>query len=424
MVDIHEVPGSNPGTPIYIERAKRVEMLRQQKDHKEIGRKLELFYLSPENPGMVFWYPKGTILYNLIVDDLRKRLSELGYQEVKTPHILNIELWKKSGHWDNFKDKMFFTGNDPQIRKSNPKWAVKPMNCPGTILLYSSQMRSYRDLPLYFSEIGTVYRYEQPGEVSGLFRTRGFDIDDAHIFCRENQIEEEIGKIIDLIKETYKKYGFLDFDIELSTKPKKSIGTNKQWEGAENSLRVALKSKKITFVEKPGEGAFYGPKIDFHIKDSLKRSWQLSTVQLDFATAERFGAVYIDEKGKKQIPVLIHRAILGSIERFIAILLEHTGGALPFWLSPVQVYVLPIASRHLKYAQKVGDRIRESGFRVEIDERNETLDKKIRDAEILKIPYIIVVGDREIKTKKVALRSRKKGDEGQISLKDLLTKIS
>jgi threonyl-tRNA synthetase len=393
-------------------------------DHKEIGRKLKLFSFSKKVPGTCYWWPKGALLFDLIVSDLKKELKEQGYLDLKTAPIIDLDTLKASGHYDNFREKLFFTGNENEMKKNKVNWCLKPMSCPGSVKIFNEEMRSYRDLPIKFSEMGTVFRYEQPGEVNGLLRTRVITQDDAHIYCLTDQIEPELLKLIDFVQKTYKRYGFDEIRVELSTRPEKSIGSDEQWQKAEAGLVKALKDAGIKCKENKGEGAFYGPKIDFHIKDSMGRSWQMGTIQLDFATAERLDANYIDKDGSKKHPVMIHRAILGSIERFIAVLLEHTAGALPFWLSPVQISILPIASRHLKYAQKIRDRIKDKEFRCEIDERDETLEKKIRDAEIQKIPYVLVVGDREVKAKKVALRSREKGDEGEIALESFLTAIS
>jgi threonyl-tRNA synthetase len=396
----------------------------QEADHKEIGRKLKLFSFSKKVPGTCYWWPKGALLFDLIVSDLKKELKEQGYLDLKTAPIIDLDTLKASGHYDNFREKLFFTGNENEMKKNKVNWCLKPMSCPGSVKIFNEEMRSYRDLPIKFSEMGTVFRYEQPGEVNGLLRTRVITQDDAHIYCLTDQIEPELLKLIDFVQKTYKRYGFDEIRVELSTRPEKSIGSDEQWQKAEAGLVKALEDAGIKYKENKGEGAFYGPKIDFHIKDSMGRSWQMGTIQLDFATAERLDANYIDKDGSKKHPVMIHRAILGSIERFIAVLLEHTAGALPFWLSPVQISILPIASRHLKYAQKIRDRIKDKEFRCEIDERDETLEKKIRDAEIQKIPYVLVVGDREIKAKKVALRSREKGDEGEIALESFLTAIS
>jgi len=394
-------------------------MKKEQNDHKEIGRRMELFYLSSENPGMVLWFPKGVVVYDLIIEDLRKRLQKAGYQEIKTPHLLNIDLWRQSGHWENYKDKMFLAGNDAQIAQKKPRWAVKPMNCPGAILLYNAKMHSYKDLPVRLAEVGTVYRYEQAGEVNGLFRARGFEIDDAHIFCQREQVKDEIVAIIRLIEEVYQRYGFFGFSVELSTRPEKSIGTEKQWREAEKMLVSALKARGLNYKENKGEGAFYGPKIDFHIKDSLGRNWQLSTIQLDFVTALRFGSFYVTKDNKKQTPVLIHRAIFGSLGRFLAILLEHTSGALPFWLSPVQAMILPVSERHFQYAQKVCQKLKQRGLRVEIDQKDGTLERKIRNAQTQKIPWLLVVGDKEEKNQTVALRIRDKKEIKQVKIEEL-----
>jgi len=378
----------------------------QEADHKEIGRKLKLFSFSKKVPGTCYWWPKGALLFDSIVSDLKKELKEQGYLDLKTAPIIDLDTLKASGHYDNFREKLFFTGNENEMKKNKVNWCLKPMSCPGSVKIFNEEMRSYRDLPIKFSEMGTVFRYEQPGEVNGLLRTRVITQDDAHIYCLTDQIEPELLKLIDFVQKTYKRYGFDEIRVELSTRPEKSIGSDEQWQKAEAGLVKALKDAGIKYKENKGEGAFYGPKIDFHIKDSMGRSWQMGTIQLDFATAERLEANYIDKDGSKKHPVIIHRAILGSIERFIAVLLEHTAGALPFWLSPVQISILPIASRHLKYAQKIRDRIKDKEFRCEIDERDETLEKKIRDAEIQKIPYVLVVGDREIKEKNVTVRTR------------------
>jgi threonyl-tRNA synthetase len=391
-------------------------------DHKELGRILNLFSFNRKVPGTVYWHPKGAMLFDLVVKDLKKELNKQGYHDLQTPTIIDLDTLKKSGHYDNYREKLFFTGNEKEMAEKKVDWCLKPMNCPGSIAIFNAQMRSYKDLPIKFSEVGMVFRYEQPGEVNGLLRTRALTIDDAHIYCTEDQIEEELIKLMDFIQSHYQKYGFKDIRVELSTRPKKSIGTDVQWQKAENGLVTALKDAKIEYKENPGDGAFYGPKIDFHVKDSMERSWQMGTIQLDFSTAERLDANYIDEKGEKQHPVMIHRAILGSVERFIAVLLESTGGALPIFISPAQAIILPISEKHLDYAKKVAEEL--GDFRVEIDERNESVGKKIRDAELQKVPYIIVVGDKEVESGKIALRERSRGDLGQKTvdeIKKLLT---
>jgi len=392
-------------------------------DHKEIGKNLDLFHLEGASPGVIFWHPKGAILYHQIINDLRDELSKQGYQELKTPNVMGLDSFKKSGHFDNYQERLFFAGNKDQIDKKNPRWIVTPMNCPGTISIYKSQMRSYKDLSLKFSEMGSVYRYEQPGEINGLFRCREFIVDDAHLFCLSSQVTHEVSELINFITQYYKKYDFEIDHIELSTRPEKSIGTDEDWEKTEGFLKEALKKAKVDYKLNPGDGAFYGPKIDFHIKDSLGRTWQLGTIQLDMSTAKRLGAFYIDKDGKKQDPVMIHRAILGSVERFIGILLEHFAAGLPVWLSPVQVVVASISDKVADYTKEVYDKLKEKDIRCEIDDRDESISKKIRDAELQKIPYILVVGEKEKEMKKIAVRDRS-GDQGQKDLGKFIKDLS
>ncbi len=393
-----------------------------QYDHKELGRILNLFSFNRKVPGTVLWHPKGALLFDLIVSDLKQNLAEQGYHDLRTPTIIDLDTLKKSGHYDNYREKLFFTGNEKEMNEKKIGWCLKPMNCPGSIAIFNENMRSYKDLPIKFSEVGTVFRYEQPGEVNGLLRTRALTIDDAHIYCKEDQIEKELIKLMEFITKHYQKYGFKDIRVELSTRPEKSIGTDEQWQKAENGLITALKDAKIEYKENKGDGAFYGPKIDFHVKDSQNRSWQMGTIQLDFSTAERLDANYIDEKGEKRHPVIIHRAILGSVERFIAVLLESTGGALSAWLSPVQAIILPVSEKHLDYAKKVAEEL--GDIRIEIDERNESVGKKIRDAELQKIPYIIVVGDKEEKDKNLTVRERGSKDLKVQKVIDFIKEIS
>lgn len=373
-------------------------------DHKQLGAELELFSFDDQVPGVVYWHPKGWTLFNLVKSDLAMRLTKDGYKEINTARIISIDTLKKSGHYDNYYDRLFFVGNDKELTK--PKWCLKPMSCPGSLKIFNEQIHSYKELPIKLSEFGSVYRYEQAGEVNGLFRVRNMTQDDAHVYCNETQIESEIEKLIDFTYETYERYSFNDIRIELSTRPEKSIGSDEQWEKAENGLKNALDKKKIKYNINAGDGAFYGPKIDFHIKDSIGRSWQMGTIQLDFAMAERLDANYIDKEGNKQHPVMVHRAIFGSLERYIGILIEHTNGALPVWLSPVQVLILPVSEKHIDYAKKVSNELTNDNFRVEIDERNESVGKKIRDAELQKVPYIIVVGDKEIEGNNISVRTR------------------
>ncbi len=392
-----------------------------EQDHKEIGKNLDLFHLEGENPGVVFWHPNGALVYNLVLDDLKAELVKQGYKLLKTPNILATETFKKSGHYDNYQDKMFFTGNKAQIEKKEPKWVVTPMNCPGQLEVYKANMHSYKELPIKYAEMGSVYRYEQPGEINGLFRCREFVVDDAHIFALPSQVSDEVVKLIKFIIEYYQKYDFKIDHIELSTRPEKSIGTDIQWQQTEEALKNALEKSETKYKLNPGDGAFYGPKIDFHIKDNHGRTWQLGTVQVDMSMPERLGCFYIDEQGEKQFPVMIHRAILGSVERFIGILLEHLGGALPVWLSPTQAIILPVSDKHLKYAKKVAAAL--AGIRVEIDERSESVGKKIRDAELQKIPYIIVVGDKEEKDENITVRERGSKDLKVQKVSDFIEKI-
>ncbi len=395
--------------------------------HKEIGKNLDLFHMDNGSPGVIFWHPKGTALYHQIINDLRDELANQGYQELKTPNVMGLDSFKKSGHFDNYQERLFFSGNKDQIDKKNPRWVATPMNCPGTISIYKSDMRSYKDLPLKFSEMGSVYRYEQPGEINGLFRTREFIVDDNHIFALPAQVVAEVSESIKFIIKYYKKYGFTIDHIELSTRPEKSIGTDKEWEQTEGFLKEALKKEKVDYKLNEGEGAFYGPKIDFHIKDSHNRSWQLGTVQVDMSTAKRLGVFYIDKAGKKQDPVMIHRAIIGSPERFLGIILEHFAEGLPVWLSPVQVVVASISDKVADYAKEVYDKLKDKGVCCEIDDRDESISKKVRDAELKKVPYILVVGEKEKKAKKVAVRDQS-GDKGQQDLdkfiKGILSEIN
>jgi len=392
----------------------------EQNDHKELGRTLELFSFNRNVPGTVYWWPKGTLLFDLIVDDLKKELARQGYHDIKTAPIIDLDTLKSSGHYDNYREKLFFTGNEKEMKENRVDLCLKPMSCPGSIKIFNEHMHSYKDLPVKFSELGTVFRYEQPGEVNGLLRTRVISQDDAHIYCNEDQIEPELVKLIEFVRNYYQKYGFKDIRVELSTRPEKSIGTDEAWQKAENGLITALKEAKIEYTENKGDGAFYGPKIDFHVKDARDRSWQMGTIQLDFATAERLEAHYIDEKGQKKNPVIIHRAILGSVERFIAVLLESTGGVLPTWLSPIQAIILPVSEKHLDYANKISKAMSENNIRIEIDERNESVGKKIRDAEVQKIPYIIVVGDKEEKDQNITVRTHGSKDLKVLKIEEFL----
>jgi threonyl-tRNA synthetase len=394
----------------------RIEEARKR-DHRKIGKELDLFSFHEEGPGFPFWHPKGTIVYNEIVEHWRRVHRERGYQEIRTPTILNEALWHRSGHWDTYKENMYFVAIDEQT------YAVKPMNCPGGILIYKDSLHSYRDLPLKLAELGHVHRHEKSGVLHGLFRVRAFTQDDAHVFCTPDQIQHEIGEIMDLVSAIYGKYGFNDYRVELSTRPSKAIGSDEMWETAERALNEALKSKGIDYAVNPGDGAFYGPKIDFHVRDSMGRSWQLGTIQLDFSMPERFDLEYIGDDGKPHRPVMIHRAVLGSLERFLGILIEDRAGALPLWLSPVQITILPIADRHHEYAKDLAKRLEADGFRVRMDARNEKTGFKIREAQVQKIPYMLVIGDREMEAGQVAVRHREEGDLGAIAFEEFQTRI-
>ncbi len=388
----------------------------KKRDHKKLGKELELFMIAPEGPGFPFFLPKGMVLRNVLEDYWRKIHKEHGYVEIKTPMILNEELWHRSGHWDHYKDNMYTTKID------NVDYGVKPMNCPGGMIVYKSKMHSYRELPIRAGELGLVHRHEKSGELNGLFRVRCFTQDDAHIFCLPEQIEEEIKGVIALVDEVYSKFGF-EFTIELSTRPEDSMGSDEMWELAEGALAKVLKDLGKDYVLNEGDGAFYGPKIDFHIKDCLGRDWQCGTVQLDFQMPERFDLTYIGEDGEKHRPVMLHRVIFGSIERFIGIITEHFAGAFPTWLAPVQVKILPIADAHIDYARTVKEKLEKEGIRVEIDERGEKIGYKIREAQLQKIPYMLVLGDKEAFAKTVGVRSRKDGDIGAVKEEEFIAKI-
>jgi len=390
----------------------------EKRDHRKLGAELDLFSFHEEGPGFPFWHNKGVILWNGLIDWWRQEHRQAGYQETKTPIILSRDLWEKSGHWDHYKNNMYFTKIDGR------DFAVKPMNCPGGMLLYKEKVHSYREFPLKVAEIGHVHRHELAGTLHGLMRVRTFHQDDAHIFCTEEQIEEEVIGVIDLVDKMYKRLD-LKYHLELSTRPLEgSIGSDEMWEKAEKSLKQALENKKIEYKLNPGDGAFYGPKIDFHIEDAIGRTWQTGTVQLDFAMPERFELEYISENGSPTRPVMLHRVIFGSIERFIGILTEHYAGAFPAWLAPVQVIILPIADRHNSYAQQVVKELINADIRVEVDERTESIGKKIRESEIMKIPYMFVVGDKETESEKVSVRKYGEGDKGQMGLNEVIKELA
>ena len=380
-----------------------------KRDHRKLGRELDLFSFHSEGAGFPFWHGNGSMLYNTIMNFSRAEHLAAGYQEVRTPMILNEELWRKSGHWDKYRDNMYFTTIDDVAH------AVKPMNCPGGLLIYKNSPHSYKDFPLKYFEFGSVHRHEKAGVLQGLFRVRQFTQDDAHIFCTPEQIAQQIDEVIDFIVSIYGTFGFTKYAMELSTRPEKYIGSLEIWDMAEKTLKEVLDAKKVAYKINAGDGAFYGPKIDFHIKDCLGRSWQCGTIQLDFSMPQRFELEYTDADGQKKCPVMIHRALLGSMERFIGILLEHYGGALPVWLSPLQVKIIPVSEKFVDYAESVKKQCEEKGLRVEVDDRPEKMGYKIREAEVKKIPYMAIVGEKEAATGEISVRCHGKGDCGALS---------
>ena len=395
----------------------------EKRDHRKLGRDLELFSQSEEiGPGLILWQPKGSIVREIIENFWKEEHRKRGYQLVSTPHIGKLDLWKKSGHWEFYRENMY-----SPIEMKGEKYLLKPMNCPFHCQIYKSKIRSYRDLPLRLWELGTVYRYEKGGVLHGLMRVRGLTQDDAHIFCQPEKLVEEIKGVLDLSIFMLRAFGFKEYKIDLSlrdpTEKEKYLGTGKIWRKAENALIYALKESKLKYKKAIGEAVFYGPKIDIHLIDSLGRTWQGPTIQVDFNFPEKFDLNYINKKGKKQRVIMVHRTVLGSLERFFGCLLENYAGALPLWLSSEQIWIIPVGSRHRKYAQSVRELFSDKGFRVEVKDKAETVSKKIREGELQKIPYLLVVGDKEMKTKSVRVRERKKGDIGPIKLDKFLEKI-
>lgn len=388
----------------------------KKRDHRKLGKELDLFSLHEEGPGFPFFHPKGMILRNILEDFWRKEHRKNKYQEIKTPIILDEELWHRSGHWDKYKENMYTTKIDEN------DFALKPMNCPGGMLMYAREMHSYRDLPLRMGELGLVHRHELAGALHGLMRVRCFTQDDAHIFMMPSQIKEEIIGVAKMIDSFYNLFGF-EYNMELSTRPEKFIGTIESWDMATDALRDALDTLGRPYKINEGDGAFYGPKIDFHLKDSIGRTWQCGTIQLDMQMPDRFDLTYVGADGEKHRPAMIHRVIFGSIERFIAILTEHYAGAFPIWLAPVQVKVMPISERQNDYAVQVAKQLEDLDIRVELDNRNEKIGYKIREAQMQKIPYMLIVGDKEIENNAVAVRDRKEGDRGSMSLDDFISNI-
>src|SRR4051794_41092739 len=394
----------------------RIEQAKAR-DHLRLGPQLGLFMLREEAPGMPFWLPNGTTLLRLIEAEVQAQLRKRGYQEIATPQVLDEELWHRSGHWDNYRDAMFF------IQSEERRLALRPMNCPGACLVFDSERHSYRELPLRLAEFGRVSRNEREGVLHGLLRVRAFTQDDAHVYCTEDQITAEVASICEAIDELYGRFGFDDVKVELSTRPEKSMGTEEQWARAEAALAEALSSQSREYEINPGDGAFYGPKIDFHVTDALGRSWQCGTCQLDFQMPERFDLSYVGADDAAHRPVMIHRALLGSMERFAGILIEHYAGRFPVWLAPVQAIVLPVSDRHNEYAGRVLAELREAGVRVEADDRSESVGKKIRDAELGRYPYMLVVGDREQEAGTVAVRSHEEGELGAMPVASFTERV-
>ena len=390
----------------------------EKRDHRKLGKQLDLFHMQDEAPGMVFWHPKGWSIWQEVEHYMRKMFLDFGYQEVKTPTVMDKTLWEKSGHWQNYRDNMFTTSSE------NRDYAVKPMNCPGHIQIFNNALHSYRELPLRLAEFGSCHRNEPSGSLHGLMRVRGFTQDDAHIFCTEEQIKDEVAQFIVMLYKAYQDFGFKDVLVKLSTRPEKRIGSDETWDKAETALKAALVENKLEFDLQPGEGAFYGPKIEFTLKDSLSRLWQCGTIQLDFNLPERLGAEYVTEDNSRKHPVMLHRAIVGSMERFIGILIEHYSGAMPLWLAPTQAVILNIADAHADYASKVMDELKKNHIRCDSDLRNEKITYKIREHSLQKVPYLLIVGEKEMEAGQVAVRTRKGEDLGSMSIKSLIDRLN
>jgi len=396
----------------YLERLEEAK----KRDHRKLGKELELFSMQEEGPGFPFFHPKGMTLRNILENYWREEHVKRGYGEIKTPLILSEELWHQSGHWDHYKENMYLTKID------NSDYAIKPMNCPGSILIYKSNMYSYRDFPIRMGELGLVHRHELSGALHGLMRVRSFTQDDAHIYCLPSQVKDELKRVIDLADDMYNVFGF-KYHVELSTRPEDSMGTEEQWDMAISSLREVLEEKEIEFVINEGDGAFYGPKIDFHLEDAIGRTWQCGTIQLDFQMPERFDLTYIDRDNEKKRPVMIHRTILGSIERFLGILIEHFAGKFPLWISPIQVSILPISDKFNDYSFDLMEDLKAQGIRVEVDNRSEKIGYKIREAQLQRIPYMLIVGEKEVENKLVSVRKIDDGDIGQMEVKSFVDRI-
>ena len=389
----------------------------EKRDHRKLGKQLELFHMQDSSPGMVFWHPKGWTLWQEVEQYMRRKFIEHDYQEVRTPTIMDRTLWEKSGHWENYHDNMFTTASE------NRDYAVKPMNCPGHVQIFNHGLHSYRDLPLRLAEFGSCHRNETSGSLHGLMRVRGFTQDDAHIFCTEGQVQPEVSKFIVMLNEVYSDFGFNEVLVKLSTRPEKRVGSDETWDKAEAGLASALKQNGLAYDVQPGEGAFYGPKVEFTLKDSLGRLWQCGTIQLDFNLPVRLGAEFVDEDNSRKPPVMLHRAILGSMERFIGILIEHHAGAFPLWLSPVQLVLMNISQAQEEYVTQVAHKLRAAGLRIQLDLRNEKITYKIREHSLQKLPYQLIIGDKEVAGNLVAVRTRSGEDLGQMTLEALLQRL-
>ncbi len=386
----------------------------EKRDHRKLARQLDLFHMQETTPGMVFWHPKGWVLWQAVEQYMRAKFRDHGYQEVRTPTIMDRTLWEKSGHWENYRDNMFTTSSE------NRDYAVKPMNCPAHVQIYNHGLHSYRDLPLRLAEFGSCHRNESSGSLHGLMRVRGFTQDDAHIFCTESQVQDEVSNFIVMLNEVYNDFGFNEVIVKLSTRPEKRVGSDESWDRAEASLAAALKQNGLEYEIQPGEGAFYGPKVEFTLKDSLDRLWQCGTIQLDFNLPDRLGAEYVAEDNSRRHPVMLHRAILGSMERFIGILIEHHAGAFPLWLSPVQCVLMNISQAQEEYAREIAQNLQEAGIRVQLDLRNEKITYKIREHSMQKLPYQLIVGDKEVSARLIAVRTRSGEDLGQMTPEALI----
>ncbi|HEY0907652.1 MAG TPA: threonine--tRNA ligase [Methylophilus sp.] len=389
----------------------------EKRDHRKLGKQLDFYHMQEDAPGMVFWHPRGWVIWQEVEQYMRAKFKEYDYQEVRTPTVLDKTLWEKSGHWQNYRDNMFVTQSESR------DYAVKPMNCPGHIQIFNSSLHSYRDLPLRLAEFGSCHRNEPSGSLHGLMRVRGFTQDDAHIFCMESQVEAEVADFIKMLYEVYKDFGFDDVIVKLSTRPEKRVGTEEAWDMAETALANAIKANGLEFEYQPGEGAFYGPKIEFTLKDSLGRMWQCGTIQLDPNLPERLGAEYVAEDNSRQRPIMLHRAIVGSMERFLGILIENFAGAMPVWLSPVQVMVLNISDGQADYVRQVVESLKKNGIRCDFDLRNEKITYKIREHSLQKLPYLIVVGDKEMQNGQVAVRTRKGEDLGVMTVDAFVARV-